>query len=925
MRVRTLVRTALPGLLAAGLLAAPARPSDAQVTGGATSSPTLRVVGHSDLGGQGLNTEVAVVGTTAVVGGGYVPQSTISNAHTRITSLNPAPPCTPVPVKIVDLSDPASPRVAATIPVPAGQGAYDVDALHVSTPAFTGDLAAITLATCQYDVKAIRERAVAQFGSYADRGVAYYDVSDRAHPRFLGRYVADFDNISPEAPPCSPGFDSRCAQDQFSVELEQLRDGRVMSVSTRPDATSTNKPSGDVRIVDVTDPRKPTQIGSWPPLGQAPETSGSQGCYNRVGGRTASFTADGTWLAVAHLDAGLFVLDVNDLANPKPLGQWKYPLDWNVEGNGAYVDVAQVGGRQLALLSDEDWVWPTHAFRVDAPSELAGLQVGCEDLYTYFDAEFRSQAFRQPGGQAGGSLVYVGRGCPARRGADGTTLAADPLLAEPRGTLAFADNAPNPALPAVPAATGCTFASRVKRLQDAGATGVVLARSVLEPVSQAGFPAVGQPREGFDQAGAPNAPLHIPGFQLPKPAGDAIRTTLCPQVVDGTCAGGRPVSGALVDNAGEWGGLRVIDITNPAAPSEVANFRTPIGNQMPPPDHRGVYSVHHAVVDGERAYVAWNSAGVRVLDLSSGGVPAELGSFVPPDTPDPTGTVPPKAYVVGVDYTARHIVISDMNSGLWVLEKPAPAAGRGYWLAGGDGGVFALGDAAFHGSAGALRLVQPIVGMTPTPSGKGYWQVATDGGVFAFGDAPFRGSTGGKRLNAPIVGMAPTPTGQGYWLVAGDGGVFAFGDARFFGSTGNIALNQPIVGMAATPGGRGYFLFARDGGVFAFGDARFSGSAGSLRLRSPVVGGKATITGRGYWLVAGDGGVFAFGDAPFKGSAADQRLDSPVVGMEAIADSSGYWLVRADGGIVNLGVPFFGSLAGNRLNAPMVAMAAPPR
>ncbi|MGH9155581.1 MAG: superoxide dismutase family protein [Acidimicrobiales bacterium] len=162
--------------------------------------------------------------------------------------------------------------------------------------------------------------------------------------------------------------------------------------------------------------------------------------------------------------------------------------------------------------------------------------------------------------------------------------------------------------------------------------------------------------------------------------------------------------------------------------------------------------------------------------------------------------------------------------------------GNGYWLVATDGGVFAFGDARFHGSTGAIRLNQPMVGMTPTPSGQGYWLVATDGGVFAFGDAAFRGSTGAIRLNKPVVAMASTPTGDGYWLVASDGGVFAFGDAVFRGSTGDIRLNQPIASVVATPTGGGYTLIAADGGVFAFGDAQFAGSGAATRLPQPVRG-----------------------------------------------------------------------------------------
>ncbi len=134
-----------------------------------------------------------------------------------------------------------------------------------------------------------------------------------------------------------------------------------------------------------------------------------------------------------------------------------------------------------------------------------------------------------------------------------------------------------------------------------------------------------------------------------------------------------------------------------------------------------------------------------------------------------------------------------------ILGSLQGAVNQGYLLVASDGGIFAFGDAGFHGSTGNIALNQPIVGMAATPSGDGYWLVASDGGIFAFGDAGFHGSTGNIALNQPIVGMAATPSGNGYWLVASDGGIFAFGDAGFFGSTGNIALNQPIVGMAVPP------------------------------------------------------------------------------------------------------------------------------
>jgi len=215
--------------------------------------------------------------------------------------------------------------------------------------------------------------------------------------------------------------------------------------------------------------------------------------------------------------------------------------------------------------------------------------------------------------------------------------------------------------------------------------------------------------------------------------------------------------------------------------------------------------------------------------------------------------------------------------------------GRGYWLAGSDGGIFTFGNARFHGSTGNVRLKQPIVGIAGTPSGKGYWLVAFDGGVFTFGDARFHGSTGAMKLNQPVVGMAPTANGNGYWLVASDGGIFAFGNAHFYGSTGSIRLNQPIVGMAATPSGKGYWLVASDGGIFAFGDAHFYGSTGSIRLTQPIVSMAATPSGKGYWLIAADGGIFAFGDAHFYGSlGATGGAKGRAFGMAPTP--KGYWI-----------------------------------
>lgn len=78
-------------------------------------------------------------------------------------------------------------------------------------------------------------------------------------------------------------------------------------------------------------------------------------------------------------------------------------------------------------------------------------------------------------------------------------------------------------------------------------------------------------------------------------------------------------------------------------------------------------------------------------------------------------------------------------------------------------------------------------------SGAGYYLGAADGGVFAFGDAVFHGSMGGEHVNAPVVGIAPT--GAGYYLGAAEGGVFTFGDAEFRMSAYG-SVTSPVVGIS---------------------------------------------------------------------------------------------------------------------------------
>ncbi len=54
--------------------------------------------------------------------------------------------------------------------------------------------------------------------------------------------------------------------------------------------------------------------------------------------------------------------------------------------------------------------------------------------------------------------------------------------------------------------------------------------------------------------------------------------------------------------------------------------------------------------------------------------------------------------------------------------------------------MFNFGGASFLGSAADLPLASAVTGIAATSDGLGYWLVGGDGGVFAFGNAKYLGS-----------------------------------------------------------------------------------------------------------------------------------------------------------------------------------------
>jgi hypothetical protein len=118
---------------------------------------------------------------------------------------------------------------------------------------------------------------------------------------------------------------------------------------------------------------------------------------------------------------------------------------------------------------------------------------------------------------------------------------------------------------------------------------------------------------------------------------------------------------------GPLGFIRVFDTSDVTNPVEVGVFQTE--HTFGPEPDSGWYWAHNPFVRGATVYVAWLSDGVRLVDISAPAAPREIASFVPPDVADPQGIRTAKARVRGINVHGDLILASDINAGLYILKR----------------------------------------------------------------------------------------------------------------------------------------------------------------------------------------------------------------------------------------------------------------
>ena len=107
------------------------------------------------------------------------------------------------------------------------------------------------------------------------------------------------------------------------------------------------------------------------------------------------------------------------------------------------------------------------------------------------------------------------------------------------------------------------------------------------------------------------------------------------------------------------GYIHVLDMDDPEAPVEVARYEVPEAG------------AHNIWVEGDRLYVGYYQAGLRVVDISGelrGDLYSQGREIAVLKTTDAETTVPNWGMTWGAHIHKGHIFTSDLNSGLWVVK-----------------------------------------------------------------------------------------------------------------------------------------------------------------------------------------------------------------------------------------------------------------
>ncbi|MEE8232141.1 MAG: hypothetical protein V3R46_02355 [Thermoplasmata archaeon] len=252
--------------------------------------------------------------------------------------------CSTKGVKVIDISDPATPRLTTTILAPANSRINDVKVARVNTPFFDGVLLAHSDERCGpggfrgfhlYDVTDPTNPALfASFGAGGVHNLYLYAVADRAYVLLAIPYGEVF------------GTGDHPFSDLLIVNVTNPAEPRLESAWTigRDAGLAFGAPG-------LTDPGLPAGSDCTPPPGTPVLCRGD---FPAVFLHDVWVRDDGQVAYLSYWDAGLVLVDISEPASPVFVGYGREPPTFGSDEGNAHAAVPARGG-ELVLVADEDF------------------------------------------------------------------------------------------------------------------------------------------------------------------------------------------------------------------------------------------------------------------------------------------------------------------------------------------------------------------------------------------------------------------------------------------------------------------------------------------------------------------------------------------------------------------------------------------
>ena len=538
----------------------------------------------------------------------------------------------------LDVRNPRAPRELTFVSSPPGT--YLTEGMHafrLTTPAFTGDVLLVSQEIC------------GNAGTTGRGGIALYDVTNPAAPTLLG--------MGADTGVRALGNSSHSA---FGWDVGNKAYAAAVD----------NQETEDIDIFDITDPRNPvlikeTGVDEWPQA-QDNLAYGSEAFVHDLIVRRV----EGRWeMLASYWDVGYVRIDMTDPANPRYIIDHDFlPTDPLVPGIGKPEGNAHeaewdrcpeegvrsrfpCGDTRYVLAADEDFSVSRPTFRINS-----GPGAGFQDAGEFSWTVPLNAKFSATNGVAEGPTRFGGSGCPSDVNGNGTNDRAEvpnastlPISAGQVRVIVFERGT-------------CFFSEKVETGQLAGYDVVLVANH----------------HAGANGGLFPDA--FICGSQ-----GHTFTAT-----VSGLCIGHRalhqlfndppeyttPSTGQAADlppigtngvvvrvAGGVFDGWGYVHLLNHDTMAEIDQYAVPQALDERFAQGFGDLTVHEITTDptGDVGYLAWYSAGFRVVDYS-GGTLEEVGHFIAPEGSD----------IWGVELNVRRdgrlfALASDRSYGLYIF------------------------------------------------------------------------------------------------------------------------------------------------------------------------------------------------------------------------------------------------------------------